>query len=571
MTVQQTRTHEDASRHEEMFGRLLVERGHLDQAALDRARRLCAGGDERLPGVIVTLGLAAEGDVAAALAEVLDLPLAGPEDYPEVAPLPDLSARFLREARMVPLEAGPASVVVAVADPLDDFPLQALRLALGRPVAPRVGLPSHIEAAIDRLYEGGRSSLGQLVEELEGGSDEPEDVERLRDLAGEAPVIRLVNLLIARAVELRASDIHLEPFEGRLRVRYRIDGALREAETPPARLAAAIISRVKIMARLDIAERRLPQDGRIRIAVHGREIDLRVATAPTLHGESVVLRILDRGSVALDLERLGLGGETLARYRQALARPNGILLVTGPTGSGKTTTLYASLIELNTADRKILTVEDPVEYRLEGINQIQVKPQIGLDFATVLRALLRHDPDVMMVGEIRDLETAEIAVQAALTGHLVLSTLHTNSAAATVTRLMDMGLAPYLLSATVNGVAAQRLVRRLCPECRLPAPGLARVALEMGAPRPQGGDWRLFRAQGCAACGGSGYRGRTMLVEFLPFTEPVRRLVLRQAGEAELHRAAVAEGMTPLLRDGLAKAVEGTTTLDEVMRVAREE
>ena len=352
--------------------------------------------------------------------------------------------------------------MLAVADPLDPFTQAAVAAATGRRVRLEVAVPIELEAALNRLYpEGDRAIAG-------AESDAPleDDAERLKDLASEAPVIRLVNLLITRAVETQASDIHIEPFEDRLRVRYRYDGVLHEAEAPPRHLAAAITSRIKIMARLDIAERRMPQDGRIKMAVRGQDVDFRVSTIPSLHGETVVLRILDRTAVVFDYARLGLSPAVIRKLGSALELPNGIVLVTGPTGSGKTTTLYTGLLALNAVTRKIVTVEDPIEYQLQGINQIQVRAQIGLTFASLLRSILRQDPDVIMVGEIRDGETAQIAVQAALTGHLVLSTLHTNSAAAAVTRLRDMGVEDYLLTAVLRGIMAQRLVRRLCPDCR---------------------------------------------------------------------------------------------------------
>jgi general secretion pathway protein E len=372
-------------------------------------------------------------------------------------------------------------------------------------------------------------------------------------------------------VEQGASDIHLEPFEGRLRVRYRVDGALREVEAPPSRLALAVISRVKIMARLNIAERRLPQDGRIRLATRGREIDLRVSTAPSVHGESVVLRILDREGVSLDFVDLGFSDDAAATYLQLLENPHGVLLLTGPTGSGKTTTLYASLLRLNTDERKILTVEDPVEYQLEGIVQVQVKPEIELTFASALRSFLRQDPDVMMVGEIRDLETAQIAVQAALTGHLVLSTLHTNEAAGAVTRLLEMGVPDYLLTSTLNGVAAQRLVRRLCPDCREAyAPDKALIRrLKMDKLLPGGAPKTLYRASGCEACGGVGYRGRLGIIEVLAMSDEVRRLILTQADARAIEQAARAEGMRTLYEDALAKAAGGATSVEEVLRTTR--
>jgi general secretion pathway protein E len=454
---------------------------------------------------------------------------------------------------------------------LNHFAVDAVCLISGQTVKPRVAVPAELEAAIDRLYGRDQPAADELVEVTGGEEDDSLDVDRLKDLASEAPVIRLVNHLIFRAIEQRASDIHVEPSEDRLRVRYRIDGVLRDVEAPPARLRAAIVSRIKIMARLNIAERRLPQDGRTKIAVRGVPVDLRVATVPTMHGESVVMRLLNRDAVRLDFASLGIGGTNLDSYLHILERPHGIVLVTGPTGSGKTTTLYASLVQLNSPERKILSVEDPIEYELDGINQIQVKPSIGLDFANVLRSLLRHDPDVMMVGEIRDLETAEIAVQAALTGHLVLSTLHTNNAASSITRLLDMGLREFLLTSTVNGAAAQRLVRTLCRNCReafRPMPELIdRLALHNYC---AGKEITLYRPVGCPECGGSGYHGRTSIFEVLAVDDSIRKLVLRHAEANELQRIAVEEGMRTMYDDGMSKALAGETTVEEVLKVTRD-
>jgi len=378
-------------------------------------------------------------------------------------------------------------------------------------------------------------------------------------------VVRAVNMLIARAAEAQASDIHIEPTEDSLKIRLRIDGALRDEDPLPAHLRAPFVSRIKVMAGLNIAERRLPQDGRLRLAVRGHEIDLRVATSPTIHGESLVLRILDRSNLPLDFQSLGFDGDNLTRFLRVLRQPHGIVLVTGPTGSGKTTTLYASLAVMNTVERKILTIEDPIEYRLAGINQTQVNPQIGLTFATALRSFLRQDPDVMMVGEIRDLETAQVAVQAALTGHTILSTVHTNSAAATVTRLLDMGVEPFLITSTLNAVLAQRLVRRLCMSCRAPFTPTPQTYAAFGVEAARAD--RLWRPVGCEACGHSGYRGRIALLELLVLDEKIERLVLARAEEREIHAAA---GMRTMLDDGMVKARAGLTTLEEVMRVTRE-
>jgi general secretion pathway protein E len=377
--------------------------------------------------------------------------------------------------------------------------------------------------------------------------------------------------MITKAVEARASDIHIEASESRLRVRFRIDGVLQDIEPPANRFRAAIVSRIKIMAKLNIAERRLPQDGRIKLAIRGTPIDLRISTIPTMHGEGVVMRVLDREGVALDFASLGIEGQTLETLLGITDRPNGIVLVTGPTGSGKTTTLYAALVHLNNPDKKIVTVEDPIEYQLEGINQIQVKPSIGLSFANVLRSILRHDPDIIMVGEIRDVETAQIAIQAALTGHLVLSTLHTNDAAGTLTRLLDMGAEDYLLTSTLNGVAAQRLVRTLCPHCRIKEKALPELIVQLDLRRYIADpEIYVYHPKGCEHCNGTGFFGRTSLCEILVMTDSMRRLILRRAEAGELHRAAVEEGMRTMFDDGIAKALAGITTVEEVLRVTRE-
>jgi general secretion pathway protein E len=567
---------EDIRDFDRSLGQLLLGQGKLDEAGLERARRLAEGQGERLDRVLNKLGLVSERDMAAALAERLDLPLVAPEDYPDAPVLEnEISTNFMKSAAVIPLGERDGELVLAMADPLDDYALKAMQLIAGMPVSPRVAVPAEIEAAVDRLYGSGPTSIGEIVEEtgFEDGDVAVEDVERLRDLASEAPVIRLVNLLIDRAVEARASDIHIEPFEAKLRVRYRIDGVLREVEAPPNRFRAAVISRIKIMAKLNIAERRLPQDGRIKLATRGKEIDLRVSVVPTMHGESLVMRVLDRDAVVLDFTVLGFRSEVLDTYLEVLDRPHGILLVTGPTGSGKTTTLYTSLLRLNVPGKKIFTVEDPIEYHLDGVNQVQVKPRIGLTFANVLRSILRQDPDVIMIGEIRDLETAQIAVQAALTGHVVLSTLHTNNAAGTISRLLDMGVEDYLLTSTVNGIAAQRLVRTLCRDCREPYQALPELIeqLQLGRFVPDGEAPTLYRAVGCPKCQGTGYRGRTAISEMLVMSDPVRQHVLRHAETNALHRAAVAEGMETMFGAGARAALEGQTTMDEVLRVTRDD
>jgi general secretion pathway protein E len=460
-------------------------------------------------------------------------------------------------------------VDVLLADPQDPYVLDAVRLATGRAPRPSVALRSEIDELVERWHGQGRSAMDSIVENAEG-EEGFDDVEHLRDLASEAPVIRLVNLVIQRAVELRASDIHIEPFENRLKVRYRIDGVLEEGESPPANLTAAVISRIKIMARLNIAERRLPQDGRIMLRVQGKELDLRVSSVPTAHGESVVMRLLDRETVVLDFGKLGFGRQFMPRFQKVLEQPHGILLVTGPTGSGKTTTLYTALSKLNTPDVKIITVEDPIEYQIEGINQIQAKPQIGLDFANALRSIVRQDPDIIMIGEMRDLETARIAIQSALTGHLVLSTLHTNNAAGGITRLLDMGVEDYLLTSTVNGIVAQRLVRRLEPVHAEQYPASPEEIEKFGLRRyqPQG-EIFLYRPKP-SALSPTGYLGRTTIMEMLVMDDELRRAVMRHAGMDEIEKLARQGGMSTMYEVGIAKALRGETTIEEVLRVTED-
>jgi general secretion pathway protein E len=558
------------------LGEILVERGKLDPANLERALKLQEGGaNEKLGVILQRLGMVSGRDLADALADQLDVPIASAADFPELPLLEErLSAKFLRDAQAVPLREDDEEVALAVADPTDSFVLSAVQMASGKRVRPYIAAPNEIDAALERLYGGGRSSMGAIVDNIETRTEEDDlgDVAHLKDLASEAPVIRLVNLILTKAVESRASDIHIEPFENRLIVRYRIDGVLHEVESPPRRLSAAVISRVKIMANLDIAERRLPQDGRIKLRIQGKEIDLRVSTVPTMHGESVVMRILDKGGVPLNFESLGFDGVALERFTRLLDEPNGILLVTGPTGSGKTTTLYTALDRLNKPDVKIVTVEDPVEYQMPGINQIQVKPQIDLTFANALRSIVRQDPDIIMVGEIRDVETVSIAMQSALTGHLVLSTVHTNDAPSTINRLLDMGAEDYLLTSTLIGVQAQRLVRTLCPKCHEPHKALPEVVEQMELRRyvPEG-DIVLYKPVGCPECAGTGYWGRVCIIEVMVMSDNIRSLIMRHATAGDLRAAAIMEGMETMFEHGLRKALAGVTTIEEVLRVTRED
>ena len=556
----------------EALSSVLLERGLVDDKTLDRARRVASETGQRLDAVLTQLGLVSERGLAEALALFLGLPLVTADRYPDAPLLVDrLKARFLRKVHALPIAAEADRLILAMADPLDQFTQTAVAAATGRKVAIEIALPIELDAALNRLYP---DTGDAHPEAAANGSDEPleEDAERLKDLASEAPVIRLVNQMIARAVETQASDIHIEPFEDRLRVRYRYDGVLHEAESPATRLTAAITSRIKIMARLDIAERRLPQDGRLKLAVRGQEVDFRVSTVPSLYGETVVLRVLDRTAVEFDYGKLGLPPAVTANLQRLLDLPNGMVLVTGPTGSGKTTTLYTGLLNLNSIARKIVTVEDPIEFQLTGINQIQVKPLIGLDFANLLRSILRQDPDVIMIGEIRDLETAQIAVQASLTGHLVLSTLHTNSAAATVTRLRDMGLEDYLITAVIKGVLAQRLVRRLCPHCKHPVEAPPEMIERFGLDRRTTvRPIMLHHAVGCPQCRGTGYRGRQAIAELLIPNDEIERLIFARADHGAIERAAVAGGMHSMFDAGIDAALEGITTVEEVVRSIRAE
>ena len=552
----------------------LVARGRLKDADLARGRRLHEEdpASSSLVSLLTRLGLVSEREMAEAVSELLKLPLLSAKEFPE-APPPNVqtSVRFLKHHHVCPIGETDTDVTVLVADPADTFPLQALHLATGREVKLNIGLRSEIDDLIERYYGSGRSAMGTIVEDLTDENNRSEDdIEHLRDLASEAPVIRLVNLVIQRAVEQRASDIHIEPFESRLKVRYRIDGVLHEVESPPAASTAAVISRVKIMSKLNIAERRLPQDGRIMIRVQGKELDLRVSTVPTAHGESVVMRILDREAIVFDFHKLGFTDQFLQKFVNVLELPHGIMLVTGPTGSGKTTTLYTALSKLNTPDVKIITVEDPVEYQIEGINQIQAKPQIGLDFSHALRSIVRQDPDIIMIGEMRDLETAKIAIQSALTGHLVLSTLHTNNAAGGITRMLDMGVEDYLLTSTVNGILAQRLVRRLDRSVAQVYAPLPEVIKEfhldtLSDERPI----QLYKP-GSSVANPTGYFGRTTIMEFLVMSDPIRRQIMQHAGMGDIEQQARTEGMRTMYEDGLVKAMQGQTTIEEVLRVTQE-
>lgn len=551
------------SAREERFLEHLAHRGRLTPTAIERLRRVQHETADQLAAVILKLGLLSEGDLASQMADFSELSALSPVQVPvKAVENSQLSSIFLRAHEVAPLQIA-AELQVVCWDVLDEYVQRALEFAVKRPVILCVATRSQVLSLLDTLYPDTEAVASQQAGHT--GTFEDEEIDRLKDLASEAPVIRLVQRVINAAVVSRASDIHFEPSAEALHVRFRTDGLLRQIEKHPIDLGASMISRIKVMAGLNIAERRLPQDGRIRVTVQGTDIDFRVATSPTLFGESVVLRILDRQDVALDFDALGFDDELQAAVRAAIARPYGIILSTGPTGSGKTTTLYASLKQINTPDKKILTVEDPVEYVLPGVNQVPIKPQIGLSFANALRAFLRQDPDVLMVGEIRDRETAEIAIQAALTGHLLLSTLHTNTAAAAITRLLDMGIDDYLLTSTLHLILGQRLVRRLCVECREPYTPPASAIDHFGLTPASALVW--YRAKGCVACLGSGYRGRTTIVEALSITDPIRAKVLQRADANEIEKAAVENGMRTLFQHGVKRTNAGLTSIEEVLRV----
>jgi general secretion pathway protein E len=546
------------------LGEMLVGQGVITEGQLQSALSRHQEGGQRLGAVLKAMGLVSGEEVLEAVSGQVGVPYVSLADpVIELTRVTDaLPVKFLQAHKIFPWKFDGQMLAVVMADPSDVYTLDSVRIRLGCSVQVYLGDEEDIAKALDQYYGSG-TAMDRIIRDIatEDGerTEGDDDIAHLKDLASEAPVIRLVNLIVAKAVEERASDIHVEPFEGLVRVRYRIDGILADREAPPRRLQAAVISRIKLMAKMNIAERRLPQDGRIRTVVEGRDLDIRVSTIPTVHGESVVMRLLDRASLRLGLTDLGFSDADRLAFDGLIRRPHGIILVTGPTGSGKTTTLYASLQTINSVERKIITVEDPVEYQLQGINQIQVKPSIGLTFASGLRHILRQDPDVILVGEIRDQETAEIAMHAALTGHLVLSTLHTNDAASAITRLLEMGIEDYLVSSTVLAVLAQRLVRIICRQCRV-----AEAALPGDASAG-------YRGRGCVECNGSGYRGRVGIYELLLLKDELRTALLGKADANRLREKAVQQGMRTLYQDGWDKVASGVTTREELLRVTQED
>jgi general secretion pathway protein E len=542
------------------LGEILIERHLITQEDLDRALELQKERGEKIGKTLVDLGFIATRDVLAALSYQLGLPLVTIDGPPAAsAETETLSPRFLRQFRILPLSRVDHTLTLAMADPLDFETLSSVRNCTGLKVNPVLAPEQEILDAIDKYY--GESAKTEMDSDADS-AQASEDLEHLRDMASEAPVIRLVNAIVAQAVEKRASDIHIEPFEKEFRVRFRVDGVLYNQESPPREMKAAMISRVKLMAKLNIAERRLPQDGRIKVKTLGREVDLRVSTLPTLYGESVVMRLLDRSATDFyDLQKLGFDDHMLSRMEFYTSLPHGIFLVTGPTGSGKSTTLYSALKRINQSDKKIITIEDPVEYQMDGINQIHVNPQIGLTFASGLRHIVRQDPDVIMVGEIRDRETADIAIRSSLTGHFVYSTLHTNDAPSAITRLTDMGVENYLITSSLVSVLAQRLVRVICKHCK--RPDGFRIA-------PDGQQVQSYRGSGCEQCFGSGYSGRVGIFELMEINDEMRRMIMKNADASDITAAARKNGMRSLREDGWLKVGLGVSTADEVMRVTQE-
>jgi len=563
------------------LGQLLLDHGLLSEEDLNKALVEQSGSGERLGHYLVENGMVEEGDLVRLLSEQYGVPAADLDDFEvpksvrELVP-GDMARRYL----VVPVGVNGRALDVAMVDPTDVVAIDDLKFATGLRIQPMVASERAVKEAIDRIFgEQEDSAIQQMMKNItdaEAGeleivdTDEDIDMKALSEASGEAPVIKLVNLLLTDALRRSASDIHIEPYEKRLRVRYRIDGVLYEIMDPPKSMQNALASRIKIMSQLDISERRRPQDGRIKLRVNLenrlRELDLRVSTVPTIWGEKIVMRLLDPEGLMLDMTKLGFEPWSLQRFEEAIKKPFGIVLVTGPTGSGKTNTLYSALSNINTPDTNIMTAEDPVEFNLVGINQVQVRESIGVTFAAALRSFLRQDPNIILVGEIRDGETAEIAVKAALTGHLVLSTLHTNDAPSSFNRLVDMGMEPFLIASSIQLVAAQRLVRRVCAKCREPAPSSGEALIDIGFSPEDAENITVYRPTGCPDCNMSGYKGRVALYEILPVSDGIREMVLNKAPTSEIRAQARAEGMITLRESGLAKIWQGITTVDEVLR-----
>jgi len=559
---------------------ILVSEGFIEEAELREALAERDKSGKPLEEILVTMDFLSPAVLARAKSTQLGIPYLDLAQYKRLTPVKlQLTPKFMKQSKVFPLEAHGDVLKVVMADPFDYETLEMIRFSSKCELEVYLCDEETILSAIERCYGENTSTVGKIIEgigdpddaKLQGGEDDT-DIDHLKDLALEAPIVRLVNLIIDQAIECRASDIHIEPFERTLQVRVRMDGLLYDRETIPKRHKAAVISRIKILANMKIDEKRLPQDGRIKYNYEGRTIDLRVSTLPTLYGESVVIRILDQDNVSVDLDHLGFSSWSRLAFKKLIERPYGMLLVTGPTGSGKTTTLYAALSQLNSRDRKIITIEDPIEYQLEGVNQMQVNPKINLTFANGLRSIVRQDPDIIMVGEIRDRETAEIAIHAALTGHLVFSTLHTNDAPGAITRLLDMNIESFLISSSLIGVLAQRLVRINCENCKQVYLPTEEVLEKMELSRDKASDIiTTYRGKGCEECGYTGYKGRIGIFELMPVEEPIRQLIVEKAPSTVIKQKARALGMITLREDGWTKVKEGLTSIEEVLRVTQED
>ncbi|MDR3233069.1 MAG: GspE/PulE family protein [Planctomycetaceae bacterium] len=557
----------------------LLRQGKISASQVSEAQEMAESTNIKVADALVKLGYADAETVTKAIAEEYGrtyVNLQGAIIPPAIVEL--IPESVARENQVLPFATDGDTLKVIMRDPNDIEILDKLRFILNRPIEPMLASPELIQESINRYYtQNIGESADSLIQEMTDTQIDFTATDSYGAAGGknaadsDAPIVRLANLMVEEAVQLRASDIHIEPFEDRVRVRYRIDGALVERDSIPKRLQGSILSRFKIMARLDVAERRRTQDGRIKLSISDKELDLRVSVVPTNHGQSVVMRILDKDNIRVSLSQLGFADSDYKKFNTLIRRPNGIILVTGPTGSGKTTTLYASLNELNTPTRKIITAEDPVEYYLPGINQVEIKHAIGLDFARVIRAMLRQAPNIILVGEMRDLETAQMGIQASLTGHLVFSTLHTNDAPGAITRLVDMGVPPYLVSSSVIGIMAQRLVRTICKKCAKPYTPADIELQEGGITQEQAKTATFKKGAGCGACNRTGYRGRMAVFELMMMSAKIREMTFQQASTVEIRKTAKAEGMSTLFMDGIRKVLKGQTTVEEVLRVARED
>ncbi len=558
------------------LGELLVRSNLITKEQLIKAleEQKSSGGQLRLGTVLIRDGYIKESELTAFLSKQYSVPSINLADFdidPAVVKL--LPADVVQKYQAIPVNRAGSTLILAMSDPSNIFAIDDIKFMTGYNVEVVVASDSGIKSAIDKFYDQSASLADMMsdldMEDMEVVADHEEvDVTSLERATEDAPVVKLVNMILSDAIKRKASDIHIEPYERTFRVRYRIDGVLYEVMKPPLKLKNAITSRVKIMAELDIAERRLPQDGRIKIKLGGgKDMDFRVSVLPTLFGEKIVLRLLDKSNLQLDMTKLGYEPEALVNFKEAIHKPFGMVLVTGPTGSGKTVSLYSALAELNKTSENISTAEDPVEFNFAGINQVQMHEEIGLNFATALRAFLRQDPDIIMIGEIRDFETAEIAVKAALTGHLVLSTLHTNDAPATINRLLNMGIEPFLVASAVNLITAQRLARRVCSECKEQEEIPLQALIDAGVPTEEAPEFVCYKGRGCPVCNNTGYKGRVGFYQVMPMLEPIRELILNGANTAEIKRESMRLGIKTMRQSGLTKLKEGVTSLEEVLRV----